>query len=377
MRGGRRRGMTVQQAFRYELAPTRRQANLLARAAGTARFAFNWALNLARALIGKGLPVPSAAELHRAWNVYKRENAPWWDEVSKCAPQEALRDLHRAFENFFASRQGKRAGPRVGFPRFRKKGRDDRFRLTGAIRVGRRAVKLPRIGWVRTKEETTKFRGRVLSATVRREADRWYVSLAVEVERPDARPANGGVVGVDLGLKAFAVLSDGMIVAPAKALGRALRALRHRSKAHSRKQRGSKRRRKSALALARLHRRVRNRRQDFHHQLSTRLTKTKSVIVIEDLAVKNMVRNRHLSRAVSDAGWGEFRRMLEYKGKWYGCRIVVANRFYPSSKTCSGCGAVKTELPLSERVFTCETCGLVIDRDLNAAINLEHLAQAV
>lgn len=369
--------MTVQQAFRYELAPTKRQANALARAAGTARYAFNWGLSMARGLLGKGFGVPSAPELHRLWNVYKRENAPWWDEVSKCAPQEALRDVRRAFENFFASRQGKRAGPRVGFPRFRKKGRDDRFRLTGAIRVGRHGVKLPRIGWVRTKEPTSKFQGRVLSATVRREADRWYVSLAVEVERPDPRPANGGVVGVDLGLKAFAVLSDGTIVAPAKALGRAIRALRRRSKAHSRKKKGSKQRGKSALALGRLHRRVRNRRQDFHHQLSTRLTKTKSVIVIEDLAVKNMVRNRHLSRAVSDAGWGEFRRMLEYKAAWYGCRVVVADRFYPSSKTCSGCGAVKAELALSERVFTCEACGLVIDRDLNAAINLEHLAQAV
>ncbi len=124
-------------------------------------------------------------------------------------------------------------------------------------------------------------------------------------------------------------------------------------------------------------RRTSHRRDDCGVEVLRRRIDTKSVIVIEDLAVKNMVRNRHLSRAVSDAGWGEFRRMLEYKGKWYGCRIVVADRFYPSSKTCSGCGAVKAELALSERVFACEACGLVIDRDLNAAINLEHLAQAV
>ena len=369
--------MTVKQAFRYELDPTSRQANLLARAAGTARYAFNWGLNLARGLLGKKLPVPSAPEFHRLWNVFKRENAPWWSEVSKCAPQEALRDLRRAFENFFSSREGKRKGPKVGFPRYRKKGRDDRFRLTGRIRVGRRAVKLPRIGWVRTKESTTKFRGRVLSATVRREADRWYVSLQVEVERPDPRSHAGSVVGVDLGLKVFAVLSDGTVVAPGKALVRALTALRRRSKAHSRKQRGSKRRRKSALSLARLHRRVANRRRDFHHKLSTTLTKTKSVVVIEDLAVKGMVRNHRLARAISDAGWGHFRRMLEYKAEWYGCRIVVADRFYPSSKMGSGCGAVKAERALSEQTFTCEACGLVMDRDLNAAINLEHLAQAV
>ena len=272
--------MTVKQAFRYELDPTSRQANLLARAAGTARYAFNWGLNLARGLLGKKLPVPSAPEFHRLWNVFKRENAPWWSEVSKCAPQEALRDLRCAFDNFFSSREGKRKGPKVGFPRYRKKGRDDRFRLTGAIRVGRHAVKLPRIGWVRTKEPTAKFRGRVLSATVRREADRWYVSLAVEVERPEPHPLAGGIVGVDLGLKTFAVLSDGTIVAAGKALGRALRALRRRSKAHSRTKKGSKRRRKSALSLARLHRRIANRRRDFHHKLSTTLATTKSVVVI-------------------------------------------------------------------------------------------------
>lgn len=367
--------MTVKQAFKYELAPTPRQANLLARAAGTARFAFNWGLSMARGLLGKGLPIPSAPELHRAWNVFKRESAPWWSEVSKCAPQEALRDLRRAFENFFASRKGERAGPKVGFPHYRKKGLDDRFRLTGSIRVGRHGVKLPRIGWVRTKEATAKFRGRVLSATVRREADRWYVSLAVEVERPEPRLHAGGIVGVDLGLKAFAVLSDATVVAPGKALMRALSALRRRSKAHSRTKKGSNRRRKSALSLARLHRRVRNQRGDFHHQLSTTLTKTKSVVVIEDLAVRNMVKNRSLARAIADAGWGDFRRMLEYKATWYGCRIVVADRFYPSSKTCSACGFVKAEMPLSERVFSCEGCGLVIDRDLNAAINLEHLGQ--
>lgn len=226
--------MTVKQAFRYELAPTRRQTNALARAAGTARFAFNWGLNLARGLLGKGLPVPSAPEFHRMWNRFKPEGAPWWVEVSKCCPQEALRDLRRAFESFFASRQGKRKGAKVGFPRYRKRGRDDRFCLTGAIWVGCHGVKLPRMGWVRSKEPTAKFRGRVLSATVRREADRWYVSLQVEVERPDPRPSAGGVVGVDLGLKAFAVLSDGTAVAPGRALARALTALRRASKAHSR-----------------------------------------------------------------------------------------------------------------------------------------------
>ena len=182
----------------------------VARAAGTARYAYNWGLSRIRGLLGKSLPVPSAPELHRMWNAYKRENAPWWVEVSKAAPQEALRDLRRAFDNFFASKQGKRKGAKVRFPHYHKKGRNDAFRLTGSIRVGRRAVKLPRIGWVRTKEETAEVpRARAVSHRAAR--GRPLVRVAgVEVERPDPRPASGGpVVGVDLGLKAFAVLSDG------------------------------------------------------------------------------------------------------------------------------------------------------------------------
>lgn len=368
--------MIVTQAYRYELAPTAIQRDLLVRSAGTARFAYNWGLDVCRAYLGKHLFIPSAMELHRMWNVYKREHAPWAYEVSKCTAQEALRDLRTAFDNFFASRSGKRPGPKVGFPRYRKKGRDDRFRLTGAIRVGPKGVQLPRLGWVRTKEPTNKFRGRILSATVRREADRWYVSLAVEVERPDPANQGDGVVGVDLGLKAFATLSDGTVVTPSRFLARAQRSLRRKQKALSRKQKGSHRRHKAVLAVARLHRNVRNRRRDFHHKLSTTLARTKSVVVIEDLAVKGMVRNRRLARAISDAGWGQFREMLEYKTAWYGSKLVVADRFYPSSKTCSRCGTVRTELSLSERVFRCEACGLVIDRDLNAAINLEHLARA-
>lgn len=213
------------------------------------------------------------------WNAYKREHAPWAYEVSKCAGQEALRDLRQAFDNFFASRSGKRAGPKVGFPRYRKKGRDDRFRLTGSIHVGPRGVQLPKIGWVRTKESTAKFRGRILSARVRREADRWYVSVAAE--RADPKPKAGGAVGVDLGLKAFAVLSDGTVVKPSRFLARSERMLRRKQKALSRKRKGSRRRRKAAMAVARLHQKIANRRRDFHHKLSTALTRTKSVVVVD------------------------------------------------------------------------------------------------
>jgi putative transposase len=200
-------------------------------------------------------------------------------EVSKCAPQEALRNLDRTFRNFVRARK---AGRSCGFPRFKRKGIDDAFRLTGSIRVLGRGVRLPRLGAIRSKEGTEKFRGRILSATVRREADRWYVSLTVEVERAAPEPVVGPVVGVDLGLNSFAVVSDGereeTIEAP-KPLGRQLQLLRRRSKRHSRKRRGSRNRARSAVGLARRHRRIRNVRTDFLHKLSTTLARTKSVVV--------------------------------------------------------------------------------------------------
>jgi putative transposase len=324
---------------------------------------------LCKRLLAAGKRVPHAAELHRLWNAEKPRRS-WVYGTSKCCGQEALRDLDQAFAKFWRWRRT-RKGRRVGFPRFRRKhGRRDSFRLTGSIKVHPRSVKLPRIGCVRTKETTEKFRGRILSATVSREADRWYVSLAVEVERPDPKPVDGPAVGVDLGLTAFATLSDGTKVEAPKPLARALRRLRHRQRLHSRKRRGSRNRQKSALGLARLHRHIRCQRMDFLHKLTTALARSKSVIVVEDLSVQGMMGNPHLSGSIGDAGWGEFRRMLEYKTVWYGSRPMIAPRFYPSTKTCSACGQVKAEMPLSERVFRCEACGLVLDRDLNAARNL-------
>ena len=363
--------MLVHQAYRYELDPTASQRVLLAKHAGTARFAFNWGLALCKERLEHQESVPHGAELHRLWNIFKRGNAPWWVEVSKCSPQESLRDLDRAFGNFW---RGGKEGRGAGFPRFKRKGVHDGFRLTGSIHVEPRHIVLPRLGAIRTKEATGKFRGRILSASISREADRWYVSLTVERERPDPVPVAGPVVGVDLGLSSFAALSDGTRLQSPKALERSLRRLQRASRAHSRKQRGSHNRRKSAMRLARLHRRIRNQRQDFLHQATTALAKTKSVIVVEDLNVRGMVRNRRLARHIADAGWSEFRRLLAYKTVWYGSQVLLAPRFFASSKTCSDCGAVKADLTLSERVFRCEACDLVMDRDLNAALNLAKVA---
>ncbi len=284
-------------------------------------------------------------------------------------PQEALRDLDRAFRNFWRERK---KGRKVGFPKFKKKGKDDSFRLTGSIRVFPRHVQLPRLGKIRTKEPTTKLEGRILSATVKREADRWYVSLAVERGRGTPQEVEGPVVGVDLGLDCLAMLSDGSKIKSPKPLASQLKLLKKRSKQHSRKQDGSNNRRKSAIKLSRLYRRIRLVRTDAIHKFTTMLTKTKSVIVIENLAVGNMMRNWRLARNIADAGWYEVRRQLGYKTMWNGSKLVVAPRKFPSTRSCSGCGSIGPRLSLSCRIFRCGVCGLVLDRDLNAAKNLER-----
>jgi putative transposase len=367
--------MWVNQAFRFELSPNAAQRRALAQHIGAARFAYNWGLEMALKAREEGRRLPSAPELHKAWNVWKRENAPWWTEVSKCAPQEAFRDLERALRNW-QKRKGR-------FPRFKRKKLtpDNGARLTGAIRVFSRHIGLPRIGKVKSKEPTDKLlklleegKAKILSATVSREADRFYVSLTCEVERPDPKPkevrSEDDVVGVDLGLSSFATLSDGTRIEAPKPLAKRLRLLKCRSKQLSRKQKGSNISKKAALRLARLHRKIKNLRRDFLHQLTTCLARTKPVIVVEDLSVRGLSRG-WLSRSVADVGWGTFLRMLEYKAKWHGATLILAPRSFPSTRLCSRCGHLHGKMPLSQRVFRCEACGLEMDRDLNAALNLK------
>ncbi len=203
-----------------------------------------------------------------------------------------------------------------------------------------------------------------------RRADRWYVSVTVEMEIGSPKPPSGGPVGVDLGVKTLATLSDGTMYSSPRALEKRLRKLRKLSRSLSRKKRGSKNQERARLRLARLHLRVFNIRQDTLHKITTYLAKNHSQIVIEDLCVSGLLKNRRLSRVIADVGFYEFRRQLEYKCEWYGSELVVAPRFYPSSKRCSACGNIKSDLTLSDRVYVCTECGLEMDRDLNAACNL-------
>jgi len=368
----------VNQAYRYELKPNNKQRTMLLKHAGTARFAYNWGLAQRIALFeqneGKDKFTTAIAQ-HRQLNTLKESEFPWMYEVSKCAPQEALRNLDQAFTNFWRRRKNG-----VGFPKFKKKGKHDSFKLTGSIKVLDSSVMLPRLGEIRIKESTSKFKGRILSVAVSREADRWFVSLAVECEREMPLRVDSEIVAIDLGIDSFATTYDGSntehIYAP-KPLGKNLKRLKAASKKHSRKQKGSANKRKSAMRLARLHRHVKNTRRDFLHKLSTSLAKTRSTTVIEDLNVSGMVQNHHLARPIVDCGWGDFRRMLEYKTQWYGSQLVIIDRFAPTSKICSECGAINENLTLSDRMWVCTSCGAVHERDENAVKNIYRWGLAI
>lgn len=348
---------------RIALDPTPAQETVLRQAVGCARFAYNWALREWQEQYELG-GKPNERELRRFLNSLKHEQFPWMLDVPKSVVQQAVKNVGDAFDNFFKKR-GK-------YPRFKKRGVHDSARLDngpGTFTCAGRRIKLPKLGWVKTREEL-RFAGRAISATVSREADRWYVSVAVEVEHavPVREPSP---VGIDLGLTTACVLSTGEKFCGPKPLKCLLGKLRRASRQHSRKKLGSANRRKSARRLARIHSRISAVRQDWLHKTTTDLVRRFSVIGIEDLNVAGMIRNRHLSRAIGDIGWGEFRRQLTYKAALQGVSIEVVDRFFPSSKLCSRCGAIQEEMPLSVREWTCP-CGAVHDRDVNAAVNIQR-----
>lgn len=358
--------MKINKAYRYELDPNVNQRICLAQHVGCARFAYNWGLGLRIELYETTKKSTNAVEQHRLLNAKKATDFPWMYEVSKCAPQEALRDLDRAFGNFF---RGLKEGKKIGFPTPKRRGVHDSCRLTGSIKVNERSIQLPRLGILRTKERT-KVKGRILSATIIREADRWFVSLTVEVEIDTPKPVQGMPIGIDLGLSSFITTSEGEKILPPKPLNKALKRLKRLSKQHSKKQKGSKNKRKSALKLARHHRKIRNQRSDFLHKLSTKLAKTKPVIIMETLNVQELLQKKQLSRHIADVGWSRFTHMLEYKTKWYGSTLVQAPVRFASTKVCSACHCKKDSIHLHEREWTCPYCHAKHDRDVNAAINL-------
>jgi len=398
-------GVIVHQAYRFALDPTPRQQGALASHVGGARFAYNWGLELVKRRLderaaGQDVEVPwTLPALRREWNRAKAAVAPWWAQNSKEAYGSGLDALARGLRNWADSKQGRRAGARVGFPRHRRKGRGRaacRF-STGRIRVeaDRHHVTLPRLGCLKTHESTRKLArrleqgtARILAATISQQGDRWFVSFTCQVQRAQRHPRRPAArVGVDVGVRHLAVLSTGEQVANPRPLAAALGGLRRTSRRLARQQGpraldGKLRPpsagwRKTQRELARRHARVANLRAEALHQLTTGLAAEYGTVVVERLNLAGMVRNRRLARAIADSGMGQVRRLLGYKCPWAGGRLVEAGTFFASSKTCSGCRTVKAKLSLAERTFHCQACGLAVDRDLNAARNLAALVDRI
>lgn len=373
--------MLVNQSYRYELKPNNEQTTLLRKSCGVARFAYNWGLvrrkELYKTKEGKDR-FTTAITQHKELNALKSTEYPWMYEVSKCCAQEALRDLDLAYQNMY--RRIKNHEKEIGRPKFKKKGVHDSFTVTGSIHVYECGIQLPRVKLLKTKEPTYKFKGKILSATVTREADRWYCSLCVEVERPNPEPLYTEIIGIDVGIKTFATISNGKDITPIqspKPLKKYLKKVKKLHRKLSKKQKGSKNKKKAQLKLAKLYKRIKDIRKDFIAKETTKLAKTKSVIVIEDLNIAGMQRNHRLARSIGDEGWGEFKRELSYKTRWYGSKLLKINPFEPSSKRCNHCGTINKDLKLSDRTWVCLNCGAINERDENAAHNIRDYGIAM
>jgi putative transposase len=378
--------MKIVRGFKTELAPNNVQRSLLARTAGCARFAYNWGLGRRIEEYQKTGKSSSAIDQHKQLNSLKATEFPWMYDVSKCAPQEALRDLDKAYQGFF---RRVKAGEKPGFPKFKNKHKSEpKFKINSKCAVSANKIHLPHIGWVKLKERgylpmAGDPSARQLTVTVKGTGSgRWFVSVQCEVEAKDPVPSPlaAKVIGIDLGLKDYAILSDGSKPAkPPKSLRKAMKKLRREQRKVARRQKSGSNRLKAVRRVNATHFRVASLRREFIHQLTSWLVKTKPalVYVVEDLNIKGMMKNHCLAHSIADVGWGEFLRQLAYKSSWNGYRVVKADRWFPSSKMCSGCHQIHHALKLSDRVFICPHCGLVIDRDVNAAINLSRYEEYV
>jgi putative transposase len=369
-------GRDVRTAYRCRAYPDPAQQAVLNRTFGCVRVVWNRTLAARQQRYAAEGTATSYAQTDRALTAMKKDSdLAFLNEVSSVPLQQTLRHQHRAFSAFFAKRARR---PRFKSRRARQCAHYTRSAFTmrnGVLRLAKTGGAL-QFTWSWPDVDVTSLDPTM--AVVSREPDgRWYVTFAVDTEVPEPLPATGRAVGVDLGITDFAVTSTGEKIANPRLLeGKARNLARHQRRL-ARCRNGSANRAKARAKVARAHRKVRNARRDFLHRASTRLVRGNDVIVIEDLNVCGMVRNRHLARVISDCGWGEFRRQLQYKCQRYGRQLVVIDRWYPSSKTCSACGHLLADLSLSIRTWQCPSCGTRHDRDVNAAKNIVAAGQAV
>lgn len=352
------------------------QATWMKRCAGTARFTYNWGLARWRAQYEVG-EKPSWRNLNTDLNAVKKSAFPWMGDLPWAITNKALNDLGNAFSSFF---RRVKLGQKPGYPRFKKKGRTrNAFAIEGrALSFDGKRVKIPKLGWVRTRQEL-RFHGKVLSARFTKRAGHWYVSVQVEVDESWVYPhrcETQAVVGIDLGVVDLAVLSTGERIKAPRILRQHEPKLRRLNKELSRRTKGGSNWKKTRARLGRLYDRTANVRKDVTHKLTAKIVQDFRFIGIEDLNVKGMVKNRRLAKSVHDAAMSEVRRQVIYKAALSGSTVVVADRWFPSSKTCSACGTKVDSLPLSVRKWLCKSCGIVHDRDVNAAVNLMNVAAA-
>ncbi len=361
-------------AYKVQLDVNNKQQTLLLQHIGCARWAYNWALSKKKVAFYNKDKIPSAIDLHKELTQLKKTEISWMYLSSKASPQNALRDCDKAFQNFF-SRCKKQIKGKKGFPKFKsKKNEKQSFRLDGAISVNSSYIKLPRIGKLKLSEKDyIPTDCKIFSATVSKRANKWFVSVLVEIPNKVQTDAKNNVIGIDLGIKTLATCSDGTSYENPKALKNNIKRLKRKQKQLSRKKLGSNNYKKAKKKLVKLHYHISNIRKDCLHKVTTKIINENQVIVLEDLKVRNMMKNHKLAQAISDVGLFEFRRQIEYKAKWNNRTVIFVDTFYPSSKLCSNCGWKNINLTLTDRVFECKICDMKIDRDLNASLNLKQI----
>jgi putative transposase len=355
-------------AHKIRLHPTPEQAHYFARAAGTARFVFNWAVAAWKTQYEAG-GKPNATALKKQFNAIRREQFPWSYEVTKCVVEGAFMDVAAAFKNFF---EGRKAGRKTGYPQFKskKRSRQSFYLANDKFTVGDHWIDVPKLGRVNMAEQL-RFAGKILSARISKTADWWFVSITVEM--PDVVPENHcPPVGIDVGLNRLATLSDGQRYENQRPLGHLVKRLRRLNKELARRTKGGKNWQKTKSELGRLHYRIACLRADLLHKLTTEVAKTSGLVAVEDLHVKGLLQNRCLSRSFSDAALGKLLALLESKVPRAGGVLVKVGRFYPSSQLCHCCGSRRFDLTLSERIYMCANpaCGYTGDRDENASFNI-------
>lgn len=384
----------MQLTHKIKLNPTEVQRKYFQQAAGTSRFVWNWALAEWKVQYAVGQR-PNAMALKKSFNAMKYKKYPWLREMHRDSHAQPFAYLGKAWNRFFKELKSNK---KAYEPKFKKKhkSRDSFYVANDKFSIHDKVIRLPKVGVVEMTEHL-RFAGKILGATISRTANRWFAAIQVEVADAQAMKErlSNGILGVDLGVKAAATLSSGESIKAPAPLKSALRRLKIRTRSVSRKIEAAKKlmglkkqgslpkgtwlpisanRKKSSLKLARLHADIVNLRADFTHKLTTQLCRENQAVVIEDLHVAGMLKNEKLARAISDVGFGEIRRQLEYKSIRYQTNLIIANRYYPSSKLCSICDWKNESLTLKEREWTCKNCGAVHDRDINAAQNLKRLA---